>query len=291
MIPYIKQIIEDFPEEITSSAPAPHTDYLFKIRDEDKRKLLEEERAKAFHHTVAQLLFLSHRARRDISPAVPFLTSRVKEPDEDDWGKAKRVLHYLKGTLHLPLRIQVESTEVPEWDIDASHAVHEDCKGQTGGGMTLGKGAAMAMSWKHKGNSRSSTEAEIVGLYDCLPNVLWSLYFMQAQGYGTKRARVNQDNNSAILLEVNGRASSTKRTKHLKNKYFYIKHCVDDGDIEIKKKDTTEMWCDMTPNPRLEPLTRPFTDHHLTLRRRLPSRWCRSVLEIAGRNGYRRMEF
>ena len=66
MIPYIKQIIEDFPEEIESSAPSPHTDYLFKIRDEDKRKLLEEERAKAFHHTVAQLLFLSHRARRDI---------------------------------------------------------------------------------------------------------------------------------------------------------------------------------------------------------------------------------
>jgi len=80
--------------------------------------------------------------------------------------------------------------------------------------------------------------------------VLWSLYFMQEQGYGTKRARIHQDNNSAILLEVNGRASSSKRTKHLKNKYFYIKHCVDDGDVEIKKKDTSEMWCDVYTKPK-----------------------------------------
>jgi hypothetical protein len=37
-----------------------------------------------FHHTVAQLLFMCTRARRDIQTAVAFLTTRVKEPDEDD---------------------------------------------------------------------------------------------------------------------------------------------------------------------------------------------------------------
>jgi hypothetical protein len=26
----------------------------------------------------------------------------VRSPDEDDWGKVKRVLGYLKGTLHMP---------------------------------------------------------------------------------------------------------------------------------------------------------------------------------------------
>ena len=39
-----------------------------------------------FHHSVAQLLFLACRARRDIQVAVAFLTTRVKKPDEDDWG-------------------------------------------------------------------------------------------------------------------------------------------------------------------------------------------------------------
>jgi hypothetical protein len=251
MIPYIDKVLEDFPEEIKSSAPAPHTEYLFKVREEGKRKKLEAERATAFHHATAQLLFLSQRARRDIMTAVSFLTSRVRDPDEDDWGKVKRVLKYLKGTRSMPLRIKAESLEKTLWDIDASHSVHEDCKGQTGGGMTLGEGATMAHCWKQKSNTRSSTETELVGVYDCLPSVLWSLYFMQAQGYGTKCARIYQDNNSAILLEVNGRASSTKRTKHIKNKFFYVKHCVDEGEVEIRKRGTEEMWSDVWTKPKV----------------------------------------
>ena len=117
--------------------------------------------------------------------------------------------------------------------------------------MTLGEGATMAHCWKQKSNTRSSTETELVGVYDCLPSVLWSLYFMQEQGYGTKCARIYQDNNSAILLEVNGRASSTKRTKHIKNKFFYVKHCVDEGEVEIRKRGTEEMWSDVWTKPKV----------------------------------------
>ena len=74
MIPYIDKILEDFPEEIKSGAPTPHSDYLFKIRDKSdpKYRALPEEQALAFHHAVAQLLYLSQRARRDIQTAVSF---------------------------------------------------------------------------------------------------------------------------------------------------------------------------------------------------------------------------
>jgi hypothetical protein len=54
---------------------------------------------------VAQLLFMSTRARQDIQTAVAFLTTRVKNPDENDWGKLKRVLKYLNGTRYLKLRV------------------------------------------------------------------------------------------------------------------------------------------------------------------------------------------
>ena len=116
--------------------------------------------------------------------------------------------------------------------------------------MTLGEGAVMNFSRKQKVNTRSSTETEIVGVDDAIPDVLWSLYFMQAQGYGTEIARIFQDNNSAILLEVNGRASSSKRTKHIKNKYFYVKDKVAQGEIEIRKKDTNDMWIDTNTKPK-----------------------------------------
>ena len=109
MIPYIDKIHEDFPELISKSAPAPHTDNLFKIRDESEAKYLPEEQAVLFHHSVAQLLFLACRARRDIQVSVAFLTTRVKKPDEDDWGKLRRILQYLKGTRSLPLRLTIDN--------------------------------------------------------------------------------------------------------------------------------------------------------------------------------------
>jgi hypothetical protein len=43
------------------------------------------------------------RARQEIQTAVAFLTTRVKNPDEDDRGKLKRVLKYLNGTRYLKL--------------------------------------------------------------------------------------------------------------------------------------------------------------------------------------------
>ena len=63
MIPYLKNVIADFPELIVGKAATPAADHLFVIRDEKEARPLEEERALAFHHTVAQLLFMSTRAR------------------------------------------------------------------------------------------------------------------------------------------------------------------------------------------------------------------------------------
>lgn len=45
---------------------------------------------------------------------------------------------------------------------------------------------------------------------------------------------LNQDNKSTILLAINGRASSTKRTKHIQIRYYYAKDKVDKKEIEIR---------------------------------------------------------
>jgi hypothetical protein len=91
MIRYLKNVIAEFPEIISGNSPMPAADHLFQIREEKDVKPLKEERGLAFHHTVAQLLFMAMRARRDIQTVVAFLTTQVKSPDEDDWGKLKRV--------------------------------------------------------------------------------------------------------------------------------------------------------------------------------------------------------
>jgi hypothetical protein len=59
MIPYIKKILQDFPENITGVASSPAADHHFTIRAPTEARLLPETQVIAFHHTVSQLLFLS----------------------------------------------------------------------------------------------------------------------------------------------------------------------------------------------------------------------------------------
>ena len=126
MFKYLKDVIESFPETITGRAATPAHDKLFEVRDEKEARKLSVEQSAGFHHTVAQLLFMATRSRRDIQMAVAFLTTRVRSPDEDDWGKLKRILKYLNGTRYLKLKLTVESLGVVKWYVDGSHNVHSE---------------------------------------------------------------------------------------------------------------------------------------------------------------------
>ena len=135
-----------------------------------------------FHHTAAQLLFLSC-TRHDIQTAVAFLTTRVKAPDKDDWGKLNSILKYLNGAKSLTLRPSADNLSIIQWYVDASHQTHDDCKGHTGAFLTFGAGATMSSSIKQKINTKSSTETEIDGVYDKSGDILWTRHFLEAQGY------------------------------------------------------------------------------------------------------------
>ena len=108
---------------------------------------------------------------------------RVKNPDEDDWGKLKRVIKHLNGTKYLKLRLTVEDLGMLKWYIDGSHNVHWDNKGHGGAVFMMGKGAVLSYSSKLKLNTRNSTETELVTADMFMQEMLWSLYFIQAQGY------------------------------------------------------------------------------------------------------------
>ena len=131
MIKYTSKILTEFPEPITTSCATPAADHLFSVQDKNKAKFLPETQAKAFHHTVAQLLFLCKRTQQDIKMAVSFLSTRVKHPDKNDWGKLKRVLQYLQETRHMKLNLSANNITCIKWWVDASHAVHDHCKGRT----------------------------------------------------------------------------------------------------------------------------------------------------------------
>jgi hypothetical protein len=71
-------------------------------------------------------------------------------------------------------------------------------------------------------------------------------YFIECQGYDIDKDIIFQDNMSGLLLEKNGRVSSSKRAKHIEAKYFLI---YDAGEIDVKFCPTDGMWADVITKP------------------------------------------
>lgn len=66
--------------------------------------------------------------------------------------------------------------------VDASYAVNHDMRSHTGGVMSLRTGGIMCKSTKQKLNTRSSTEAELVGVSNYLSNAIWAKMSLKGQG-------------------------------------------------------------------------------------------------------------
>jgi hypothetical protein len=247
MVDYLKSVIAEMPDEMIGTASTPAARHLFQINENPE--LLDPERAAGFHRMVMQLLYLSQRARPDIRTAISYLCKRTTKPDQDDWKKLTRVMRYLQGTVELKLRLSADGSGQVRWWVDSSFAVHIDMKGHTGGTMSMGKGSIYSASAAQKLVTRSSTECEVVGTHDVMPQILWTAHFLKAQGQQITDSVLYQDNLSAMFLEKNGRASSSKRTRHMNLRYFFIKDHIDNGDIVLEHCPTEEMLADFFTKP------------------------------------------
>jgi len=155
--------------------------------------------------------------------AVAFLCTRVKSPDED-YKKLTHVIQYFRDTTKLMLTMEPDDN--PHWWVDSSYAVHPDMKSHTGLFMSIGKGGGYTGSRKQKLNTKSSTEAELVAIDDSMGQILWTRHFLADQGIAVPVTTIYQDNKSTILLSENGKAPSSKRTKHLDVHYYFITDCI-----------------------------------------------------------------
>jgi hypothetical protein len=173
-----------------------------------------------------------------------FLASRVQEPNEGDWTKLIRVLVFLKTTRDDMLALEADNAQTLTWYVDAAFVVNADMRSHTGSTFSLGKGMIISDSTKQKVNSRSSTEAELIGVDDRISKILWAKRFIEYQGFKIKLNIIYQDNTSTMKLEKNGKASSGKRTRHFDIKYFYVTDLIGRDEVEVIYCPTDDMIAD-----------------------------------------------
>ena len=260
MYDYLEDILKEADErgDMKGTSVTPASDNLFTI--DESSPPLNDELSDYFHRVTARFLFAAKRARPDIQVAVAYLCTRVKCPTESDYNKLRRLMKYIRMTIHLPLIIGWDQSGELVWSVDASFAVHKDFRGHTGGCLSLGTGSLMSMSMKQKLNTKSSTESELVGCDDVMNFMVWVKLFFEWQMKDHnddektkligKRTILLQDNTSAIQLERFGKRSSTKRTRHLSIKYHYVTSKLKDQTITaVTYTPTTAMLADYLSKP------------------------------------------
>ena len=243
----IQETLDAFPEDINSEVSSPAGRHLIQVNDNGVP--LSKEKAELYHSIVAKLLYMEKRARPDIEPTVAFLCTRVQSPDEDDWKKLKRVLAFLKQTIDDKRIIGGDNLHSVFTWVDAAYAVHPNMCSHTRGAMSMGWGVLHSKSSKQKLNTKSSTEAELVGVSEYLPHNIWLMNFMEEQGYKVEHNVLYQDNESAIKMERNGRNSCTGNSRHISIRYFFVKDRVDEGEVDILYCPTHKMLADFFTKP------------------------------------------
>ena len=72
---------------------------------------------------------------------------------------------------------------------------------------------------------------------------------MEAQGYEIEKNILYQDNKSTILLLKNGKQSSSKRTRAINIRYFFLTDQIAKGNLSVEYCPTKEMWADFFTKP------------------------------------------
>ena len=101
-------------------------------------------------------------------------------------------------------------------------ATHPDMKSHTGECLVAKDGVLHSRSTKQKLNSKSSTEAELIGVSEYLPYPLWILHFLKYQGYMITTVNLKQDNQSTIKMLKSGIRSAGAKSRHINFTFFWI---------------------------------------------------------------------
>ena len=83
-----------------------------------------------------------------------------------------------------------------------------------------------------------------MGVDNVLPQVISTRNFLLGQGWTVNENLVYQDNKSAILIETNGVASSSRRTRHIDIRFYFVKDRIAAGELSLEFCPTDEMWAD-----------------------------------------------
>ncbi|KAJ1574717.1 hypothetical protein NDA12_002237 [Ustilago hordei] len=199
---------------------------------------------------VGKLLWVANSTRPDLSLTVGVLARHMREPSQEHYQAAQRVLRYLESTRQVGLVYRAsESQESLVAHSDANWASDATIQRRsTSGSVALVYGNPVA--WKsatQKCVSLSAVEAEFIAATEATREVLFLKQLLRSIGIATGTPTVYSDNTGCI--QVSKDPAQHWKLKHIDTKYHFVRNNVQEGRVQIKYVDTTRNLADVLTKP------------------------------------------
>jgi len=189
--------------------------------------------------------------RPEISFAVNKVCQFMSNPLDSHWVAVKRILRYLKGTLHLGLCFYPTNIHKPmsltafcdaDWAADP-----DDRRSTSGAAVYFGPNLISWWSRKQPVVARSSTEAEYRSLAHTTAELLWLQTLLTELSVPFTPPTIFCDNQSAVLLAHNPVLHA--RTKHMEIDLFFVREKVLAKQLTVQHIPGDDQWADILTKP------------------------------------------
>ena len=199
---------------------------------------------------VGSLNYAAVCTRPDISYAVSVLSKHLKNPTLNHWQAAKRVLRYLKGTKDYGLTYDAPPSDINVLTgyCDASYASTSDARSVSGSCFLFNMAAILWSASTQKAVATSTAESEYYSLGTACQDAVFLRELLATIDLQQEHATVIYEDNTACLAIANNPLTS-KKARHIKVKYHFVRQLIGDKEIELKYKPTDDMLADIFTKP------------------------------------------
>ncbi|KAJ8753682.1 hypothetical protein K2173_026358 [Erythroxylum novogranatense] len=201
------------------------------------------------YRSVVGALQYATITRPDIAFSVNKLCQFLQSPTDSHWKAVKRLLRYIKGTLHFGLKIYPSNHNVLQVFSDADWAGCPDDRRSTSGYIVyLG---ANLVSWSAKKQStiaRSSTESEYRSIANTTAELLWIRSLLQELGVSVSSPPILWcDNLGATYLAANPMFHA--QTKHIELDVHFVRDLVVQKHLQVQFLRSQDQIADIMTKP------------------------------------------
>ncbi len=193
---------------------------------------------------VMKLMYLATRTRPDIIYNTAVLATKTN-PYKQDYADVQRIMRYIKATRHEGLRFTDSKIKISMY-CDASFNVHEDRKSQSGYIIFLNDDSSPILfkSKKQSSLAQSSTEAEIIALFEGVRHLTLLVNLLQELGIDVNKPIPVWEDNMAVIELISSDKILKGNARFIDRKYFATRDNVLNGDICLHYVDTADQIAD-----------------------------------------------